>query len=93
MTQDVEKIKKFLIENPKFKEILKRAVEHEEKGAKEKHYLGWEWHEVRAYPTELMKCVREGICNIKYKSRRYTCYVLANREAVKKALRELGEVL
>jgi len=82
----VEKIRRFLAENPRFIEILKRAVEHEEKHAKDAHYLGWEWSDVRAYPAELMKLVREGIVNIKYKSRRYTNYVLADREAVKKSL-------
>jgi hypothetical protein len=33
---------------------------------------------VRAYPAESMKLVREGIVNIKYKSRRYTHYLLAD---------------
>lgn len=82
----VDKIRMFLAENPKFVEILRRAVEHEESHASDAHYLGWEWSDVRAYPAELMKLVREGIVNIKYKSRRYTCYVLADREAVKKCL-------
>jgi len=82
----IDKIKQFLAENPKFIEILKRAVEHEENHAKDTHYLGWEWSDVRAYPAELMKLVREGIVNIKYKSRRYTNYLLADREAVKKCL-------
>lgn len=82
----VDKIKAFLAENPKFIEILKRAVEHEEAHSKDEHYLGWEWSDVRAYPAELMKLVREGIVNIKYKSRRYTHYVLTDREAVKKSL-------
>ena len=85
----VEKIRKFLEENPKFVEILKRAVEHEEKHAKDEYYLGWEWSDVRAYPAELMKLVRAGIVNIKYKSRRYTNYVLADREAVKKCLESI----
>ena len=82
----VDKIRRFLAENPKFVEILKRAVEHEENHAKDAHYMGWEWSDVRAYPAELMKLVREGIVNIKYKSRRYTHYVLADRESVKKSL-------
>ena len=67
-------------------EILKKAVEHEENHAKDAHYLGWEWSDVRAYPAELMKLVREGIVDIKYKSKRSTYYILANKEAVKKYL-------
>lgn len=78
----VDKIKRFIAENPKFIEILREAVEHEENHSRDAHYLGWEWSDVRAYPAELMKLVREGIANIKYKSRRYTHYVLADREAV-----------
>jgi len=81
-----KKIKSFLSENPKFIEILRRAVDHEESHSKDEHYLGWEWSDVRAYPAELMKLVREGIVDIKYKSRRYTHYVLTDREAVKKCL-------
>lgn len=86
-TVEEEKIRAFLAENPRFIEVLKRAVEHEEANSKNPHYLGWEWSDVRAYPAELMKLVREGIVNIKYKSRRYTNYVLADREAVKNALK------
>ena len=82
----VEKIKIFLSHNPKYVEILKRAVEHEESHLNDEHYLGWEWSDVRAYPAELMKLVREGIINIKYKTRRYTYYILVDREAVKKSL-------
>lgn len=81
-----EKYKVFLSQNPRFIEILKKAVEHEEAHLNDPHYLGWEWSDVRAYPAELMKLIREGIVNIKYKSRRYTHYVLANREEVKKCL-------
>jgi hypothetical protein len=81
-----EKCRSFLAQNPRFAEILKRAVEHEEAHSKDEHYFGWEWSDVRAYPAELMKLVREGIVNIKYKSRRYTHYILADREVVKKCL-------
>jgi len=86
----VDRVREFLAENPKFAEILRRAVEHEENHANDPHYLGWEWSDVRAYPAELMKLVREGIVDIKYRSRRYTLYVLANREAVKRCLELSG---
>jgi len=33
-----------------------------------------------------MKLIREGIVNIRYRSRRYTYYILTNREEVKKCL-------
>jgi len=82
-----ERIRSFLIENPRYIEILKRAVEHEEANSKNPYYLGWEWSDVRAYPAELMKLVREGIVNVRYKSRRYTHYILTDREAVKNVLK------
>jgi len=80
------KVAKFISENPKYKEILERAVQHEEKNLGKEYYLGWEWSDVRAYPAELMKLVREGIVDIQYKSRRYTNYKLADRECVKSVL-------
>lgn len=83
---DENKLKTFLVENPKFKEILERAVQHEEENSKNEHYLGWEWHDVRAYPAELMKLVREGIISIRFKSRKYTHYLLVDRELVKKVI-------
>ncbi|MHA1595936.1 MAG: hypothetical protein ACTSXX_14585 [Candidatus Baldrarchaeia archaeon] len=81
------KICKLVRENPRYAGILKRAIEVEEKKANDRYFLGWEWHDVRAWPAELMKLVREGIVDITYKSRRYTHYKLADRESVKRALR------
>ena len=37
---------------------------------------GWEWHQVSAHPTRLMKLVVGEILEIAYKSRRYTHYEL-----------------
>jgi hypothetical protein len=87
---DEEKVLKFLMENPKYVEILGRAVKHEETHSKDPYYLGWEWSDVRAYPAELMRLVREGIVTIRYKSKRYTRYLLTDREIVKKCLAKLG---
>jgi hypothetical protein len=87
---DEEKVLKFLMENPKYIEILKRAVEHEEAHSKDPYYLGWEWSDVRAYPAEIMRLIREGIVTIRYKSRRYTNYLLTDREVVKRCLAKLG---
>ena len=91
MSEDPEeKILRFLMENPKYIEILERAVKFEEEHSKEPYYLGWEWSDVRAHPAEIMKLIREGIVVINYKSRRYTHYVLTNREAVKRCLARLS---
>ena len=79
-------IKEFVIHNPEYEDILRRAVEEEEKN-RNSNYLGWGWDQVRAYPARLMKLVTVGIAKINYKSNRYTFYLLENREAVKEALK------
>jgi len=89
-TVDEDYVRRFLTENPKFAGILRRALEQEEKHLNQPGYLGWEWYEVRAYPAELMKLVREGIVTLNYRSRSYRNYLLSNREAVKKALESMG---
>jgi len=89
-TVDEDYVRRFLTENPKFIGILRRALEQEEKQANELVYFGWEWYEVRAYPAELMKLVREGIVTLNYRSRSHRNYLLSNREAVKKALESMG---
>jgi len=82
-----ERVCKLVKENPRYAEILLRAIKVEENKSGDHYFLGWEWHEVRAWPAELMKLVREGIVNITYKSRRYTHYKLADRDAIKRALK------
>jgi hypothetical protein len=81
-------IKEFIRHNPEYEDIIKRAVEEEEKNKNNHNYLGWEWDKVRAYPARLMKLVTVGIARINYKSNRYTSYLLENREAVKEALKK-----
>ena len=85
-----DKICRLIRENPRYAGILERAVKVEESRLGDQYFLGWEWHEVRAWPAELMKLVREGIVDITYKSRRYTHYKLVDREAVKRALKRCG---
>ncbi len=82
-----QEIAKFLRENPKYRDILERAVQVEEANVKNPHWLGWEWHEVRAYPAQLVKLVIGGITNVNFKSNRATCYLLVDRQSVKQALK------
>ena len=63
-----QEIATFLRENPKYREILQRAIDVEEKNTSNPHWLGWEWHEVRAYPAHLVKLVIEGIIKVNFKS-------------------------
>lgn len=80
-------IVKFLKDNPKYRDVLQRAIEAEEKNSENQHYLGWEWYDVRAYPAQLVKLVIAGITNVNFKSNSSTCYLLADREATKQALK------
>ncbi len=83
----VKELGKFLKANPKYREILQRAIEVEKESSKDPHWLGWEWHEVRAYPAQLVKLVIEGVIKVNFKSNSSTCYVLVDRELTKQALK------
>lgn len=85
-TTHVSETGMFMAENPKYREILQRAVEIEERDAQKEHWLGWEWNQVRAHPSGLMKLVIAGIVQVTYKSNRSTMYKLSDRKAVKEAL-------
>lgn len=82
-----QEITEFLKENPKYQEILQRAIDTEEKNIQNPHYLGWEWYDVRAYPAQLVKLVIAGITTVNFKSNSSTNYLLADRLATKEALK------
>ena len=79
-------ISQFIRENPKYRTILEKAVDFEERNATNPNWLGWEWYEVRAYPAQLVKLVIAGVTDVKFKSNSSTNYLLADREATKQAL-------
>ena len=83
----VQEIGQFLKENPKYREILQRAIEVEEKNTQNPHYLGWEWYDVRAYPAQLVKLVIVGVTSVNFKSNSSTNYLLVDKEATKQALK------
>ena len=78
-------ISQFIRKNPKYRTILEKAVDIEEKNANP-NWLGWEWYEVRAYPAQLVKLVITGVTDVNFKSNSSTNYLLADREATKQAL-------
>ena len=82
-----QKIEEFLKANPKYREILQKAIETEENNVQNTHYLGWEWYDVRAYPAQLVKLVIAGITNINFKSNSSTNYLLVDRQMTKQALK------
>jgi hypothetical protein len=86
---EMEDLAKFIVD-PKYSGILKKAVEVEERLDKDQYRAGhgWEWHEVQAHPGNLMKLVVAGILRVAYKSNRSTMYLLIDRQAVKRAVKE-----
>lgn len=85
-----EEFGKFLKANPKYREILQRAIEVERENSKNPHWLGWEWHEVRAYPAQLVKLVIEGVIKVNFKSNSSTNYLLVNPELTKQAVKAIA---
>lgn len=88
---DELKILECIKENTKYIDILKLAVEQEEKHANDKDYLGWEWSDVRAYPATINKLIIKGLVYKSYDSANFTNYRLVDLEATKNALKKLEE--
>lgn len=63
----------------------------EEKNADKLNWLGWEWYEVRAYPAQLVKLVIEGAIKVNFKSNSSTCYLIVDREIMKRALKATSQ--
>jgi len=80
----------FLREHPEYIKTLEKAVEQEEQNASNKGYLGWEWYNVETLGAKLMRLVTSGIVRVNFKSRSTTCYLLKDRDAVKKVLKSIG---
>jgi hypothetical protein len=88
MATDMDDLAK-LLGDPKYAAILRKAVEVEDRLEKDQYRagLGWEWHEVQAYPANLVKLVVAGILRVAFKSNRGTMYLLVDRAAVKRAIK------
>ncbi|MEM2941397.1 MAG: hypothetical protein QW304_07615 [Thermoproteota archaeon] len=83
------------LEDETVREILRKAVEVQQKSMTEKEYtsldqyLGFEWYEIGAAPQTLNKLVRLGLLEISYKSNKSTCYRVPD---IPKVLRLLEDV-
>jgi hypothetical protein len=71
---------------PEHRKTLRLALVHEESGEGDLNYRGWQWSDVDANQTKLMRLVVEGISKINVKTRHSTYYLLRDRTAVKSAL-------
>jgi hypothetical protein len=84
----VTEVVAFLQENPKYRPIVERALEVEE-GNKNPSWLGWKWHDVRAYPAQIVRLVVEGLAKVNFDSNSSTNYLLVNRDVIKKSLAQM----
>jgi len=75
-----------LSEKPDYLKTLQLAVGKEEENVANKNYLGWEWYDVETHPARLIRLVTSGIARVNFKSNSSTCYLLKDRDAVKRAL-------
>jgi hypothetical protein len=77
-----------LSQKPDYLKTLQLAVSKEEQNSTNKNYLGWQWFDVETHPARLIRLVTSGIARVNFKSNSATCYLLKDREAIKKALAE-----
>jgi Holliday junction DNA helicase RuvB len=82
----------FLNEHPEYADVLRRAVEEEERHSSEPHWLGWTWDSVRAFTSTINSLIIKGLVRVNYQSAKFTNYLLVDREAVKEALSVLEQV-
>lgn len=80
------RIESFLRGNPDYRPVVERALAYEDEHHSDQYYTGWSWGDVQAMAPRLVKLVTEGIIRIRYRSRRYTNYELADRETTRRAL-------
>lgn len=76
-----------LAEKPEYLKTLQLAIQKEEDNIPNKLYLGWQWFDVETHPAKLIKLVTSSIVKVNLKSNNSTCYLLKNREAVKRAIK------
>jgi hypothetical protein len=85
--QDYNNTVQLLAQKPEYLKTLQLAVQKEEENLSNKQYQGWQWFDVETHPAKLMKLITSGIAKVNFKSNNSTCYLLKNRESVKRALK------
>ena len=76
-----------LSKKPEYLKTLELAVQKEEENLSNKQYLGWQWFDVETHPAKLMNLVTNSIAKVNFKSNNSTCYLLKNKESVKRAIK------
>ena len=85
--QDYNNAVQLLALKPEYLKTLQLAVQKEEENLSNKQYLGWQWFDVETHPAKLVKLITSGITKVGFKSNSSTCYLLKNRESVKRAIK------
>ena len=76
-----------LAQKPEYLKTLQLAVQKEEDNLSNKQYMGWQWFDVETHPAKLVRLVTSSIVKVNFKSSSSTCYLLKNRESVKRAIK------
>lgn len=85
--QDYNNAVQLLAQKPEYLKTLQLAVQKEEDNLSNKQYLGWQWFDVETHPAKLMRLVTSSIAKVNFKSNNSTCYLLKNRESVKRVIK------
>ena len=85
--QDYNNTIQLLAQKPEYLKTLQLAVQKEEENLSNKQYLGWQWFDVETHPAKLVKLVTSSVAKVNFKSSSSTCYLLKNRESVKRAIK------
>ena len=72
---------------PEYLKTLQLAVQKEEENLTNKQYQGWQWFDVETHPAKIVRLVTSSIVKVNFKASGSTCYLLKNRESVKRAIK------
>jgi hypothetical protein len=87
MQDDYKNTVQLITQKPEYLKTIKLAVQKEEENISNKQYLGWQWFDVETHPAKLVKLITSGITKVNFKSNSSTCYLLKNRDSVKRAIK------
>jgi hypothetical protein len=85
--QDFNNTVQLLNQKPEYLKTLQLAVQKEEENLANKQYAGWQWFDVETHPAKLVRLITSGITKVSLKANNSTCYLLKNRESVKRAIK------
>jgi hypothetical protein len=79
-------------ERPDYLALVRKCVEAHHRERRKEYSLGFEWHDVGAWPAKLLRLATEyEVLEVTYKSNSATCYMVRDIEGVEKALKDIEE--